>query len=343
MAHGIDPHRTSLEAASWNVRLDSGQLTNADRAELHEWLATPSNAREYDAQRQLLGWVEDLPPQMKEELEALCGPVHPSAALHQRLRARPLWLGAATLGLVGAAFTVGPVVRTSLEMLMPHSYTSGVGEVRTFGLPDGSTTLLNTRTHLRWLGGSHDRRVELLTGEVLFEVKHQPAHPFQIELKHSRITVLGTRFDVYEKPDDDVEVTVLSGVVVIQGSGASGPWTEELTSNQQIEYTPAGPGRVRVVDPSNATYWRNGLLVTEGMPLGRVVGELSRYTSMRIIIADPSLKQVVVGGVFPIHDVASALERVVRATTYVPITVTRAPGAFVLSRGAEPGSAGNTS
>lgn len=344
MPQGTDPHRTSLEAASWNVQLDSGEFTDAERAQLHEWLATPANAREYDAQRQILGWIEDLPADVKAELESLCAPVRSHSALHHAVRSRPLWLGAAAATLVGVALATGvPTLRLSLlDMLLSHSYSSGVGEVRTIGLPDGSTTSLNTRTRLKWLGSEHERRVQLLAGEVLFEVKHDPAQPFRIDLKHSRITVLGTRFDVYEKPNDDVEVTVLTGRVIVQGFSPSGAWTEQLTTNQQIEYTPSGHRTVREVDASMAADWRDGILRSEGLSLAAVVGELSRYTSMRIIIADPRLNNLVVGGVFDIHDVPSALEHVAQAAD-VPITVTRSGDAFILSSAARAAPAGKRS
>jgi transmembrane sensor len=222
-----------------------------------------------------------------------------------------------------------------------RTYASGIGEVRTFGLPDGSTTSLNTRTRLKWVGSGHERRVVLLGGEVLFEVKHDPAQPFQIELEHGRITVLGTRFDVYEKPNDDVVVTVVIGRVVVQGFSPSGAWSEQLTANQRIEYTPAGDRRVSAVDASTAADWREGILRAEGLSLESVVRELGRYTSLSIVIADASLNGLTVGGVFDIHDVPSALERLARSAD-VPITVTRSGDALILRRGPEAGPDGKS-
>jgi transmembrane sensor len=332
---GFDPKRTVADAAAWNVRLDSGELTDAERARLHAWLSTPGNAREYDAQRQLLGWIQDVPADVKADLERSLS-VGTERAPSRRWTAQPLWLGAVAAAIVFAI--LGWLLWTMPPGFLSHSYASGIGEVRTFGLPDGSTTSLNTRTHLKWVGGGHERRVRLLGGEVLFEVRHDPAQPFQIELKHSRITVLGTRFDVYEKPNDDVVVTVLIGKVVVQGFSPSGAWTEQLTANQRIEYTPAGNRKVSTVDASTAADWREGILRSEGLSLENVVRELGRYTSLKIEITDPSLNVLTVGGVFDIHDVRSALERVAKSAD-VPITVTRSGDAFVLRRGPEPAPA----
>lgn len=325
---GLDP-RAVREAAHWNVRLDSGEVTDEERHRLHAWLADPRNAREYDAQRQLLGWVQDLPPEVKQALARSLDP--PAGACAQQVR-RPAWACALVAGVIGGGLVAGLVLVLARAPLgfLPHSYSSGVGEIRTFGLPDGSTTSLNTRTRLKWVGSLHGRRVELLTGEVLFEVKHDPTRPFQIELKHSRITVLGTRFDVYQKANDDVVVTVVSGTVAVQGFARGGAWTERLTANQRLEYTPAGARTVRTVDASLAADWRRGILHTEGLRLPELVSELSRYTAQRIVICDPRLDKVTVGGAFRIRDVGSALQRLARSSLDVPITVTHSGDTFYL-------------
>jgi transmembrane sensor len=334
MSPGSDPRKTSEEAASWNVRLDSGEFTDAERAGLHEWLTVPGNAREYDAQRRLLGWVGGLSSEEKEELEGSLLP-----RLIKPLRRR-FWVAAAGGVLTVAALALMGYLTLLRPPLLTHSYASGIGEVRTVRLPDGSTTALNTQTRLKWLGGKEVRRVELLGGEVLFEVQHNPEHPFRIQLKHSQITVLGTRFDVYEKPDDEVVVTVLTGKVVVQGFSAAGPWSEQLTANQQIQYTPTGSRAVRAVDASTSTYWRNGIFYSEGASLASVVKELARYTSKRIIIADPQLAKLTVGGVFMIHDVPAALQQIAAsAPVEAAITVTRSGNSLILGHPPDPATA----
>jgi transmembrane sensor len=219
---------------------------------------------------------------------------------------------------------------------VPRSYASGVGETRTVSLPDGSTTALNTATRLSWLGGAQ-RRVRL-SGEALFEVKPDHQRPFQIELKASRITVLGTRFNVYEKANDDVVVTVLEGRVNVQGQAPGGQWRQDLTGGEEMQYSPSGRRVVRVVDPAEATGWQEGKFRSPSASLDRVVGELRRYTRSQIIIADPSLNALNVGGVFDLHNVPLALKRVVESAD-VPIILTHSGDQFVLSRGRATASA----
>jgi transmembrane sensor len=248
-----------------------------------------------------------------------------------------VWRGALAAGvlvLVGLTFAAWLVSSGRVS----RSYVSDIGQILRISLPDGSTTALNTGTQLKWLGSGHERHVRLLGGEALFEVKPDHTHPFEIELKRSRITVVGTRFDVYEKPDDDVVVTVLEGSVVVQGFAPTGEWREQLGPREEIEYTPTGRRVVRVVDPSIATDWSDRIFRSEGASLARVVSELGRYTRSPIIIKDPSLSALTVGGVFDIHDVGKALA-LVAASSDVPIRVRRQGDAYVLERAAPTGPA----
>jgi transmembrane sensor len=46
------------------------------------------------------------------------------------------------------------------------------------------------------------------------------------------------------------------------------------------------------------TSWRTGKLVFEGEPLADVVGEMNRYSMVRLEIADPELRGRKISGVF---------------------------------------------
>jgi transmembrane sensor len=305
-------------AAAWNVRLGSGEISEAERARMLAWMLEPGNAQEYEAQRQLLDWTHDLAPAQKSEL---------LRTVRSGRSGRTLWMAVAACAAAGL---VAGAVWLNMPGGLPRSYTSDIGQIQSVNLPDGSTTALNTGTRLAWIGG-FGRHVRLLSGEALFEVRPDHRHPFQIELKHSRITVLGTRFDVYDKPDDTVVVTVLEGRVVVQGFAPAGEWREELTAREELEYTPRGRRVVRVVDPRSATDWRDGIFRSEGTSLERVVSEFSRYTRSRIIIADPSLRAVNVIGSFDLHDIATALQGVA-ASLDIPMVVEHSGDSFVFRR-----------
>ena len=57
--------------------------------------------------------------------------------------------------------------------------------------------------------------------------------------------------------------------------------------------------------------WRSGLIKFSGDPLEEVVSEISRYTSLTIVILDPELRDLRVGGLFKVgetHKMFEALE-----------------------------------
>jgi transmembrane sensor len=180
---------------------------------------------------------------------------------------------------------------------------------------EGSVAYLNTRTRLRWLGSENDRRVELISGEALFDVVHDEARPFSVMMDGSEIRVLGTRFNVYRKDNGDVTVTVLEGTVEVRGfaQGPSQPeWTRLVKANQEIEYRPIGlVAEPHATDALRAVTWRSGVLQLpeEGATMAAVLDELNRYTDKRILIRDPRLADIKVGGAFNTRDVKSALQK----------------------------------
>jgi transmembrane sensor len=172
-------------------------------------------------------------------------------------------------------------------------------------------------------------------GEVLFEVAHDATRPFCVTVGNSEIRDLATKFDVYRKSNGAVVVTVLSGEVEVKelASGAAQPaWAgRQLKPNEQIEYTPASLiADVHPFAAPKSVRWREGLLETEGQSFTAVVGELNRYSTKQILVADPRLESsdIRIGGTLGIHDVRAALRRIQKLG---PIVVTDTGDSYVLT------------
>jgi transmembrane sensor len=319
-------------AASWHTRIGSG-LTEAQRRRFESWIAKPANAREFHAQRALLDVAAELQGVPRAEvLASLEQPAQPAAAgLRARLAAVPVWAAGVAAAAVILTVAIGwSALRT--EGYLPQTYRTATGQVRNVVLPDGSVVGLNTRTELEWVGSPEDRRVRLIKGEAYFQVVHDPSRPFRILLAHSQVQVLGTRFDVYQLADGDVRVSVISGTVAVEGlesgAGAAPSWSRSLTGGQQIEYSPVGlVADVHDIVAPKVISWRHGMLETQGEPLADFVSDLSRYTSERIVIADPRAAVQRVGGAFSIHNIDGTLDRLGRIA---PVTVTHEDGEVIL-------------
>lgn len=321
------------QAATWHTRIGHG-LSIAQRHTFEAWIADPVNAREFRAQRALLDGVMELKGRPCADVLGSIGDPRPAfpwfATLRQWLGSGTVWASGAATATVGLAVVFAWLVLRS-EGYVAQTYRTATGQVHDVVLPDGSIVGLNSQTVLEWVGSPHDRRVRLIRGEAYFEVVHDPARPFRILLAHSQVQVLGTRFDVYQMANGDVRVSVISGTVAVEAldNGLDAPsWSRSLTSGQQIEYSPVGlVADVHSIVAPKVIRWRHGMLETQGEPLKDFVSDLSRYTTERIVIADPRAATQKVGGAFSIHNIDDTLDRLSRIA---PVTVTHAEGEVIL-------------
>ena len=325
-------HQVREAAARWAERLEH-DLTHAEREGFHRWLmADESHQREFRAHTAIVNMSRDLPEATREELSALTSGASPL----QRSGKRRVWtLGLAASALLALGLTGWFVARDSAAST---HYITLAGTTRNVALPDGSIAHLNTRTDLRWIRRANERHLELLAGEALFEVRHDPAKPFTVMLDGSEIRVLGTRFNVRRRQNAQIVVTVLEGTVAID-SRASGSarsaWTRRLEANEQIVYSPAG--LVRDVHPAaaaNAARWREGVLEFEDEPLSNIVEDLGRYTDRRIVVRDARVAQLRLGGQLNVHDkIENSLALLEKLA---PVAAHQSGDSFVLDYRAEP-------
>jgi transmembrane sensor len=122
---------------------------------------------------------------------------------------------------------------------------------------------------------------------------------------------------VYRKDSGDVVVTVLEGTVEVRGFAQSPlrpEWVRQVKANEQVEYRPIGlVSNPHPTDALRAVTWRSGWLQLpeEGATITSVLGELNRYTDKRILIRNPQLADMKVGGAFTFNtrDMKSALQK----------------------------------
>ncbi|MHB1278826.1 MAG: FecR family protein [Bacteroidia bacterium] len=89
-------------------------------------------------------------------------------------------------------------------------------------LPDMSRVVIKKGSELRYKKNFLENRSLKLEGEAWFEVTKDPGHPFTIQTKKTRTTVLGTAFDLHELNEaGDVELRVKEGKVSFQAGEAS--------------------------------------------------------------------------------------------------------------------------
>jgi transmembrane sensor len=341
-----DPDKDILEqAALWAGRMNEpGEpLSAAEQARFQDWiLADPRHERAYRSFVGISTMAAELPADTRAHLKLWAAE---NAGDRVASRRHFVKWGALAAGVAGVVVLGGYLVK-SQGLFAQSEVATRTGESRVVTFEEGSVAYLNTQTRVRWLGDAHDRRVELVQGQVLFDVVHDEKRPFRVMLGDSEIRVLGTRFNVYRKADGEVIVTVLEGTVQVRGYGSgavTSDWTRTLQANQQLAYLPIGlieePHETVALD---AVKWRNGQVQFENAPLSDVVEELARYTNQKIVIRDPSIASLQIGGALGTKDVRQSLEYLKK---FGPVEIRESDGVITLEAlkkrdsGAAPASA----
>lgn len=302
-------------AADWIVRLGGAPLTSGERAQLDSWLAAnPGHRAAFDHARST--WAQlDLLKADPGPLRADLTPAHAAPPLPFTLSvARRRWgrLGAVAAG-VAVALGFGSLWFGDPVTMLRADHRTGIGEVRTVALDDGSKVELGPATAIAVHYDRSERRVELLSGVALFAPTPKAVaggRAFVVEAANGESRALGTRFIVDRLPDAVRVVVAQHDVDVSARAKGGGTAHAVLSPGQQVRYGPGGLGAVAGVDIGRAEASRRGRLLFDAAPLGEVVAELNRYRHGRIIIANRTLARRQVSGLFDTSDVDGAVSTI---------------------------------
>lgn len=298
-----DVEETEREASEWIARLNADDASEEDQARFEAWRrAHPRHARAY----------EELSATWRQFTDA--GPLVRAVATGHALGAVPTlrpvrrrWALAAAATVAAAAFGAWWWVDT----LAPRTlFQTAIGEHANIELPDGSSLELNSNSRARIDYTEQSRVIRLERGEAFFDVEHDEKRPFWVIAGGSWVRAVGTAFNVYVR-STGVRITVSEGTVKVAtnpSSSGEAPSDQRLAlaavsvvaAGQQVDVAGAAT-EVRSLPPVELTRsvaWRSGTLYFENQRLGDVVDELSRYTTLRVVVDDDALRDLPVGGTF---------------------------------------------
>ncbi len=226
----------------------------------------------------------------------------------QKKSRRPAIAGLALCLLAAGLVWLDPAYRS-------EQFATAIGEQQQFRLADGSQVSLNTDTAMRISWHLRSRDVDLQRGQALFDVTSERWRPFQVRAAHTKVHVLGTRFEVWRHADA-VHVTVLRGRVKVSGAGGN----TELGPGQQVVAHAGAFTPVRLVDAARTSSWQNGKLVFDRVPLRDALQEVQRYSRHTISLDDPALGELLVSGMFDATHAEAVLDLL---PTILPVTLRR--------------------
>jgi transmembrane sensor len=221
----------------------------------------------------------------------------------------------------GVVLAVAAIAAWYLLRVGP-TYHTEIGALQAVSLTDGSKVTLDTNTRIRVDVTQTERRVDLEQGEAYFEVAKDLARPFVVIAGDKRIVAVGTQFSVRNERGE-VRVIVTEGRVRVERG--AGDTMRHMMQLQAGSIAHAGPDAVLVEDQPIAELeqllsWRTGRLSFDDSPLADVVAEFNRYNTQRIVIVDPAVAAIRVGGTFRATNI-DAFVRLIASD--FPITATR--------------------
>lgn len=296
-------------AARWVVRRDRG-LSAVEQNEFEAWLrADPRH--ESALKRSSAVWARFEAPGAQPAVKVI--PPKP--------RSEPTWLRwggmAAAIAMAGLIYLqLRPGDSPEAEVAQVQTSPADVPQTRV--LADGTLARLNAGAIVVEDYSAAERTVQLLQGEAYFAVTKDLARPFVVVADGVRIRAVGTAFGV-SLLDKEIDVLVTEGTVevaaavpaVASSASEPAPAAPLVTAGHRAvvargtaaERSPVVVSEVDIVEVNRANSWRGGLLRLGGATLAELVREFEQQTGRKVVLADPTLETMRVGGRFPGDDV----------------------------------------
>jgi transmembrane sensor len=249
---------------------------------------------------------------------------------------RRRWAIVSAAAALLALATIGGFIWRAYELTGWHEYTTDYGGLSRIVLDDGSVVNLNTNSLIRVQLTRELRHIVLERGEALFKVAHEKLRPFDVEAANTTVRAVGTEFSVrLREPAEnaggakDVVVLVKEGRVSIdppkittkpvQRVATLPPSTSTLSAGEAVTITTRNVSTEqpqmqvqKIADVDKKLSWTEGRLWFERQTLKDVVAEFNRYNRRQMVIADPAIEDLRIGGGFEATDQESfiaALEK----------------------------------
>lgn len=330
-AQGQDP--LDIEAATWVTRCRNG-LSAQDEAELQAWLdADPRHAEAFADMDATFDDVQQLPD---DDVAVLKSGLLPQQAIGQQgqPRLRDMLRGwgqlfphvaaaAMAFTLVGGSWmgwhhwrqlpTFEQSYATARGQQLSATLPDGSTHANAFAIAEGSTLQLDTATRAVARLYRDRREVHLTDGQAMFTVKSDAERPFHVWVGGLRITVVGTRFSVRHTPSGlgagQTIVSVEKGRVQVTKAGngdqmlsaidSSNTAAVELIAGQMVVADSTGhlsPVASVPASNSNIAPWLGGRISFDQTPLAEAIAEFERYGRTGLVVRDPAVAALPVGG-----------------------------------------------
>jgi len=314
---------SKTEFIKFCVKSITGNIEEAEKRELDKLLSqSVENRIEFEKIQSVTNENQELPDidveweslnekirDVDKEYEKEKGSIFNKILVFTKSLFTPIWKPALA-GLFIVAISVTVLLLSNKEEIVTFKTISTLNNERqTVQLPDGSTVKLNSGSSIgfpdKFIG---EKREVKLEGEAFFSVTKN-GKPFVITTENTRVTVLGTEFNVWTR-DEKTKVIVKQGrvnVEQIKTKNENVILSKDQESIIRKNFKPSPPQNV------NADYllgWLDNKLVFNRTPLNEIAGELERFYNVKIELANDDLGNLTLTGSFENQKVESVLNMI---------------------------------
>ena len=226
---------------------------------------------------------------------------------------------ACVLASIGAVWLARcPLLRNEAVVVYDSASHSDARGAKPILLSDGSRINLGRASKVEVRFSRSHRTVRLINGDARFTVAHDPKRVFEVIAGNVVTRDLATRFTVRLNADENVEVGVEEGRVLVdcgRGRGESGsPRRSDCSSllnagdraeirGGHLEVSKAMPEsqapRASGAQDGSA---QSASLAFSGETLDEAVARVNQYSDRQLRVVDPRITKLTLGGVFKPHD-----------------------------------------
>lgn len=167
------------------------------------------------------------------------------------------------------------------DELIYNEITTARGRQWQLTLSDGTKVYLNASSSIHYpLQFTGPVREVEITGEVYFEVAHNPRQPFRVKVGNQLIEDLGTAFNVNAYEEEQVtKTTLIQGLIRVTKGGAS----LMVLPGQEVQ---AGETSRLVLEKhanvEQALAWKNGYFDFNGLDTRAIMRQLARWYGIEV-------------------------------------------------------------
>lgn len=181
---------------------------------------------------------------------------------------------------------------TPTASIQYNTITVPEGSTFSLTLSDGTQVTLNSTTTFRYPVSMQDKRTVELNGEAYFDVTHT-RQPFIVKADGKEIKVLGTQFNVYAFPKQNMITTLVKGKVEVN----NGITHKLLTPGQQATVNQEDNAiTIEEVNTDIYTSWVTGKYEFTQVPLHNILSQFELWYGVKVVYKDKDVRGICFDG-----------------------------------------------